>query len=172
MAHRDDRQHDARVANLERRLRDEAPDALTPGPASMRSRVLGEVWETTPAPAPTLARIGRPLLAAAAVLTVTAGALFAIATRSGQPMHETGARGSTPVFLTLLDEARTIGDRLPALPEQVGVGAETERMLADARRVAERFTRRLTPVRDVFLGAREPAAEPEGAAPAPAPPQG
>lgn len=174
MAHRSERRHDDRVERLEARLRAEAPDALTPAPASMRSRVLGKVWETTPDAAPTLApvlaRIGRPLLATAAVLAITAGALLTISMRSGQPAPDPRADGTTPVFLALLDEARSLGDRIPALPEQVGVNAEAERMLADVRRAAERFTRRLTPVRDVFLGERGVA--PAEVEPAPVSTQG
>jgi len=159
---------DDRMHRLERRLRDEAPEAMTPAPPALRSRVLGEVWETTPAPAPVLARIGRPLLAAAAVLAVTAGAMVALSTLSGRPDDRAGSDGGASAMVTLLNEARSWGDRLPRLPEGVGMGmgAETERVLADAQRAARRFGERLVPVRNAFLGPRVESAErPAEAAP-------
>jgi len=157
---------DDRMRRLERRLRDEAPEAMTPAPPALRSRVLGEVWETTPAPAPVLARIGRPLLAAAAMLALTGGAMVALSTLSGRPDDRAGSDGGASAMVTLLNEAKSWGDRLPRLPEGVGMGAETERVLADAQRAARRFGERLVPVRNAFLGPRgEPAETPVEAAP-------
>lgn len=152
---------DGAARELEARLREEASEALTPAPPALRSRVMGRIWETTPQRPPVLARFGRPMLAAAAVLAVTAGSMVALSTLAARPPQpatpgQRPSSGAAPAIFSLLDEARSLPDRLPgrlaAIPAGASVSAEAERMFVDARRAALRFGERLAPVRSAFLG--------------------